>query len=159
MGSDKALLVWRGQTLLEHARLLLRDAGCATVRVVGRRDEPGGIADAEPFAGPARALLDAVCALGDEAKRLLVVPVDMPRLGVTDLAPLLDQDGAMGCHYQDQPLPFMVACTALADVSRQTRSIRSLLSAVGAHTIGLPASRMSAFSNVNTLEDYGRLNV
>ncbi|HBQ16925.1 MAG TPA: molybdenum cofactor guanylyltransferase, partial [Myxococcales bacterium] len=58
MGEDKAGLVYGGQTLLDHARALLEAAGCSSIYVSGRPDEPDGLEDTNPGGGPAHAIID-----------------------------------------------------------------------------------------------------
>ena len=78
MGTDKALLVWAGGTLLTHMHTTLLRAGAAQVVVSGDRPELGGVPDAEPGTGPMGALAQLAPRLQDGA--WLVVPVDMPLL-------------------------------------------------------------------------------
>src|ERR1700712_1952350 len=77
MGEDKALMQIHGLSMLDHTARVLRDMGADLVAVSGSR--PGGIPDHWPVAGPVGGMASAARVLPDAD--LLVVPVDMPRLG------------------------------------------------------------------------------
>jgi molybdopterin-guanine dinucleotide biosynthesis protein A len=87
MGEDKATLMIDGQTMLERTAMALRAAGADLVVVSGAR--PGGIPDRWPQAGPVGGIASAAEVLPDA--EWLIVPVDMPRLGQSVLAPLLSE--------------------------------------------------------------------
>lgn len=157
MGEDKAAIRWRGQPLLDHARTLLRQVGCERIYVLGRPEQPGGIADTERFAGPARALLGAVDRLHQDTQRLVVIPVDMPCLQVEDVTRLLDAPGMQACFYRDHPVPCVASVESLLRVPTQTRSLKALLSVAGATSMDIPDGRRHAFANINTPADIARL--
>jgi molybdenum cofactor guanylyltransferase len=81
-GRDKALEVWRGKTLLEHALASLED--CAERFVVGGTSERYGFADVpihpdlEPFQGSLYALARALELA--QSDRIAVMACDMPGL-------------------------------------------------------------------------------
>lgn len=158
MGEDKAALVWRDRTLLEHARDLMTAMGVGLVRVSGRPDLPDGIADSERHAGPARALCDAARALKGEAGAMLVIPVDMPMLEIADLVPLLDGDPLGARAYADHPLPARLPVDTLTDLPLDdVWSIRQLLKSAGTEWLPLPASRSDHFGNINTRDEFASL--
>jgi molybdenum cofactor guanylyltransferase len=70
-GSDKALHVWRGQTLLLWAKQGL--AGCQNITVIGGQENP----DPKPHLG---ALAGLVRALETGGERVAVTACDMPNL-------------------------------------------------------------------------------
>ena len=93
MGTDKALLVLDGETLLARAVRVLR-ACCDEVFVVGWQRigvdldvpfVPDDIADAGPLAGIASALRHAA------HRRCVVVACDMPRLSATVIRAMIDE--------------------------------------------------------------------
>jgi molybdopterin-guanine dinucleotide biosynthesis protein A len=96
MGRDKALLPWRGTTLLDHALARL-DAVCADVRIlcgaVPRYEDRGRplvideVPGAGPLAGVAAGLRTTAGASG------LFLGVDLPSVTVELLAALADADG------------------------------------------------------------------
>lgn len=85
MGRDKSLVEFAGETLIERALKILRqaglDAGCA-VRIAGGRAELENFApvvgDAEPGRGPLGGICAALAA--SEGRRAVFVPVDLPLL-------------------------------------------------------------------------------
>ena len=87
MGVDKARLLWRGRTLLEHATGMLREAGCSRVLVSG--DYPGYacVPDQFPDRGPLGGLASIVGHAGEA--RWLVVAIDQPLLDASMLRALL----------------------------------------------------------------------
>ncbi|WP_417467038.1 molybdenum cofactor guanylyltransferase [Maricaulis sp.] len=158
MGQDKAELVWRGRSLLDHARALLLATGVSVIHVGGRPQEPDGLPDSQPHAGPARAILDAARILQGRFDSLLVIPVDMPLLGPDQLAPLIAAGAGQARHWADQPLPALVPiepCLALE--SDDIHSIKRLLASL--HAAALPLSGPDApFSNINTPDALARLD-
>lgn len=100
MGTDKALLTWQGNTLLDHARSRLSDAGCDAV-VISRNDS-GGIADLYPDCGPLGGM-HAVIKAHPQARGFLFLPVDMPAVSSDLLRQLLHDDHST--YYQDSVLP------------------------------------------------------
>jgi molybdopterin-guanine dinucleotide biosynthesis protein A len=93
MGRDKALLPWRGATLLDHALHRLRQV-CGRVFILcgpDRRYEQRGlpvIVDAVADAGPLSGLAAGLGALGDEPG--LFLAVDLPHVPVPLLGSLLE---------------------------------------------------------------------
>jgi molybdenum cofactor guanylyltransferase len=81
MGSDKALLEWRGLPLIEHSLETLRGVA-ATVRIVGDRDDLARFApvvhDTFPGSGPLGAIHAALAASTRDWNVFL--PVDLPLL-------------------------------------------------------------------------------
>tara|TARA_R110002072_G_scaffold92350_1_gene205633 strand:+ start:2511 stop:3077 length:567 start_codon:yes stop_codon:yes gene_type:complete len=154
MGRDKALLEWQGETLLSRARALLRSAGVDRVYVGGRTDQPDGLPDNQPHAGPARAILDAASLLHGRCDHMLVIPVDMPLLGPELLTPLLEANPGKARSWQDHPLPALIpvaACRALN--SDDIHSIKRLLARLDAETLAVApvrAGHADPFSNINT---------
>lgn len=156
MGRDKADIVLEGATLLDRACTLLRQAGAADVFIAGRPDRPGGLADAEPGGGPARALIAAADALAAQGwSRLLVVPVDMPRL-TPALVAALGADPGRACAYDGHPLPLHLPLGALNAEARATHALHALLSATGARYLPPPDDE-TLLSNINTPGDLAGL--
>lgn len=162
MGQDKALLEWRGETLLSRARDLLRELGINAIHVGGRPDQPDGLPDSQPHAGPARAILDAASMLRGRCDQLLVIPVDMPLLRPDQLNPLLGAGTGQARSWRDHPLPALIpveACCALA--SDDIHSIKRLLSMLKAETLAVApgqAGQANPFSNINTPEALAELD-
>jgi molybdopterin-guanine dinucleotide biosynthesis protein A len=155
MGEDKAGLVWQGRTLLAHARDLMRECGLENVRISGRPDLPDGLADREIHAGPAHALCDAAEALAGEATELLIIPIDMPRLQMSDLAPLLQGPPDRPCAWADHPLPARIPIATLVGLDRaEIWSVRRLLKSSNTQWMDLPQSRLDHFDNINTRAEF-----
>lgn len=163
MGTDKALLVWAGGTLLTHMHTTLLRAGAAQVVVSGDRPELGGVPDAEPGTGPMGALAQLAPRLQDGA--WLVVPVDMPLLTPELMHALLSVDAACAC-VEDHPLPMALRLDA---------DVRAVMDQVGArdgrgrslhalqqrlHAAHLPASSwQTILRNCNTPHDWAALSM
>ena len=118
MGRDKALLRWRGQTLLDHQLETLRLSGVDQTCVSGRRPEHNGIADPQPGAGPLGGLAGVAAAIQEDVN-LLIVPVDMPLLSPELLRRLGHENPAASClRFAGKILPVRL---------RLDRTARSLL--------------------------------
>ncbi len=156
MGTDKALLDWRGEAQLCRAMRQLREVGCD--QVVVSRNQPGFIVDKficqGPVAGIHAALDQVQC---DEA---LVMPVDMPLLDSLSLVELLNagRDVAHSCYYSDSVLPCYLnnpmAALAVAERRLVARacSVHGLLEALHALSF-TPPSTLHLF-NTNTPHEW-----
>lgn len=165
MGRDKALLPWCGRTLLDHALARFAEAGIARVEVSGDRPAHAGIPDTHPGEGPLAGLLAVAKQHPD--RRLLVVPVDMPRLPAGWLALLAGaRPEARALHYIGAPLPMRIdadTClverlTGWLDDAGGPRALHHLLRDLGAIGIPAPGGVDGAFDNANTPEDWMRMD-
>lgn len=165
MGRDKALLEWQGTPLIEHALRRFHEAGIVHTVVSGERPAQAGIPDHHPGAGPL-AGLHAV-ARAYPGARLLLVPVDMPRLPgiwLAELASAVPEAAAL--HFENHPLPARIDATpellqclaAWLDDPQAPRSLKRLLRQLGASAIAAPERSSAAFDNANTPEDWARIN-
>lgn len=158
MGRDKALLELDGTSLLDRARALLHAAGADPVFVAGRPEEPDGLPDAEPGAGPAMAARDALLGLADAGHELaLVVPVDMPLMTAETLDALVAAAAAGAAAYEGHPLPLCARLRQHALGEADPRSMRDLLTALSAVALSPEGLDARLFTNVNTPEDWRRL--
>ena len=151
-GSDKALALANGRTLLQHALHSLREQ-CAAAIVVGRdqapvvtvADWPG--ADMGPLAGIAGALLYAHTRGFDSVLTVSVDTLGLPAALLRLLGPppsRLDAQPVIG-HWPVTALP--VARSILA--STQTHSVHAFSAQIGARVVALPARP----HNINTVAD------
>jgi molybdenum cofactor guanylyltransferase len=162
MGRDKALLNWRGRTLVEHMVELLSSVPC-DVRVVGRPPLPDIIGDCGPLGGIATALQIS------QTDANLVLAVDLPLLTEDFLryfASRLDSchSAVLGCSLQTGvPICLGIRRSILPLVThrlrRGQRSVSALISAVdskllSARELESAGFAPSMFRNVNTPEDY-----
>jgi molybdopterin-guanine dinucleotide biosynthesis protein A len=158
MGRDKASLSWEGQTLLEHARALLRSIGCKTISISGKPELADGFSDSEPGAGPGRALLDALIDLQTTSlEGLLAIPVDMPELSTEAILPLVSPPYTTARAWHRHPLPVYLPA-GLAQIDRsKARSIRDLLNAGPNERPPLPDQFADQMRNINTPADFEQL--
>jgi molybdenum cofactor guanylyltransferase len=162
MGEDKAMLRIAGMSLLDLSVRALRDVGADQVAISG--DRAGGIADRWPGTGPVGGIASAMHVLPDG--EWLVVPVDMPRLGVDVLAPLLAERRAATAHWQGHPLPMRLtmgraAREALAELmTRPGRacSIAALQERLGATALPLDGLDTRRLVNCNTPDEWREAN-
>lgn len=159
MGADKATLVLDGRTLLDRARHMLAECGVTSagaILVSGRPDEPDGVPDSEPGAGPAHGARDALAALNARGfTRAIIIPVDMPRLTPAHLQPLLSASGSAAA-YADQPLPCVVDTQAVPNDAAP--SLFGLLTAHGVTWLACPADAAAALTSINTPQDWAMLS-
>lgn len=165
MGQDKALLDWQGRSLIDHALRRFAEAGIVETVVSGDRPEHGGIPDQHRGEGPLAGLLAVTEA--HAGRRLLVVPVDMPRLPSAWLARLAAASpSARALHFYGHPLPLRIDATL--DLRRQLtawlddpagpRALKHLLRALDAGTIPTPTASGHELDNANTPDDWARIN-
>ena len=143
-GSPKEFAEYRGETLREHAWRLLGEA-CDERIAVGR----GGLPD--PGTGPVAAIAAGLRAATHELA--VVIPVDMPLLTVGALHVLADacRDAAVS---QAGPLPCAIRRTALPELERGERRLRSVLEQLDAVVVTLADDMLA---NVNEPRDLDRL--
>ncbi|WP_303748508.1 molybdenum cofactor guanylyltransferase [Stenotrophomonas pigmentata] len=156
MGQDKALLRWRGRTLLEHSCALLESLGAHPVRVSG--DYPGfdSVPDSVPRCGPLGGLHSVVETLADGPA--WVVPVDMPLLDVTLLRQLAGAGAASCVTFCGEPVPMYLnidgTCRSLlfemVTGTDGPRSLRMFQRRLGGLELPLPAGAEARLVNCNT---------
>ncbi len=148
MGTDKALLNYKGRTMLEHMHELLRVTGIRDVFVSGSYEGYPCIADDEVFAGPARAISHVMQSL-PQYKGFLFVPVDMPFLDKSTLEALFSQP--VGGYYRHSSLPaFIPKASRISNAV----SVQKLLDDLGIDPVEIPADRLTVLTNTNTPEDW-----
>jgi molybdopterin-guanine dinucleotide biosynthesis protein A len=161
MGQDKALLPYRGTTLVEHVAKTVREA-VGSVALIGDPARLGhlGLAvfpDELPGCGPASGIYTAL--RGTETDWNLVVACDMPAVSSDLLRALLGRaDGAerncvaaMGPFGQPEPLCAVYHRRCLPALGRAIRDkrlrMRDLIKEIGAIWMKVDPS---ALANVNT---------
>lgn len=157
MGQDKAGLVWNGQSLLARAQTILAEAGCTSIWVSGRPDLPNGFADSHRDAGPAHALLDALERLPSDAPGLLALAVDMPLVAVEDLVALTRPAPDHARAWCEHPLPVYLPAHCPRPDRKDVWSIRKLVTPMQIEWLEPSPSRRERLRNVNTPEDFERL--
>jgi molybdopterin-guanine dinucleotide biosynthesis protein A len=156
MGRDKALLPWRGGTLLEHMRGLLLKAGAERVWVSGHYPAFDGIADRVTRCGPLGGLYSVCLQMPDGLA--WVVPVDTPRLTPQLLQQLRQAHQGQCTIYDGHPLPMLFnvdnesrnLLESMIHDPLGPRSLQALQHRLGAHTVRLAPADESAMVNCNT---------
>jgi molybdopterin-guanine dinucleotide biosynthesis protein A len=162
MGEDKALLTIDGQSMLERTTTALRTMGADLVVVSGSR--PGGIPDRWPQAGPVGGIASAAEAIPDA--ELLVVPVDMPRLGHAVLEPLMSERSQRAARWNGHPLPMRFTLdahvreqlTALMRLTGRDCSVSALQTRIGTTTLPLGMLDPGLLANCNTPDEWREVN-
>ncbi|OLF79297.1 molybdopterin guanine dinucleotide synthase [Alteromonas sp. W12] len=117
MGQDKALMRYKGRTLIDNASLLLQSASCDKVLI--SRNAPGFLNDRIEDAGPlsgVHAVLDALSQSDNHNGNpceLLVLPVDMPQMTPELLRILVSRgrEAEKACYVEKRFLPFYLPVT------------------------------------------------
>jgi molybdopterin-guanine dinucleotide biosynthesis protein A len=162
MGEDKATMTIGGVTMLDRTARVLRSMGVDRVAVSGSR--PGAIADRWPKAGPVGGMASAAEVLPDA--ELLVVPVDMPRLGKDVLMPLLAQRSERAARWAGHPLPMRLtldattreALAVLMTLSGRDCSVSALQARIGTTTLPLDGLDPLGLANCNTPDEWREAN-
>lgn len=151
-GSDKAVAMLDGQTLLDHALAALR-AHCDAVVVVGRE---GGIADwPRPDMGPLGAIAGALRhAAANGFGQMLTAPVDCVRLP-PDLRARLEPASAF---VDTQPVVGLWSVAALDALQamltgEDDHAVRAFARRIGARGVAVDF----ALPNINSTDDLARL--
>jgi molybdenum cofactor guanylyltransferase len=171
MGSDKALLKYRGVTLAQHiAQSVTQAAGSAVL--VGDQKRYAGlgyevIPDLYPGEGPLGGVLTALRNSGADWN--LIVACDMPELTAAFLTGLIDAAESHDCDVfaplgpdgATEPLCAVYHKSARAGLDqafqRGERQMRVVLKEV--RTATLPVPELARFQNVNTPGDWKRYAV
>jgi molybdopterin-guanine dinucleotide biosynthesis protein A len=166
MGRDKALLVFRGQTLVERALATLRQV-TDEVAIVGDRPDLGRFAEI---------ISDAACGVGPVAGLVaglkhctrdwaMFMPVDVPLLRGEILLRMIEAAetaDALGlvpvADGLSQPLCLVLHRTLKDGLERQMlggerKVMRALEGAAGSRLVQMPLSDSEQFANLNTPED------
>jgi molybdopterin-guanine dinucleotide biosynthesis protein A len=165
---DKALLVWRGRTLLEHAIDRLQ-ALTDDVRILCGPKERYG-----EFSRPL--VLDELCGVGPiaglhaalhatDSERIVWIGVDLPRVTVKTLRSVLDATGSVAAVARS-PRGLEPLCASFATAQCRARVVRSLgrgtlklTDAIGAADIRLVDGSLEEFLNVNSPDDAAALGI
>jgi molybdenum cofactor guanylyltransferase len=152
MGTNKALLPYRGRPLVEHMMGKLLQAGCIDVHISGEVPGYQGVPDMARYEGPARAITGLMTRFKGKYDGFLFVPVDMPLLAMEALEELLHQTGS--AFYDGHPLPAFILSSPSDEAGP---SIRAVLQAVDAKAISLPEEWERGMANINTKEEWEAL--
>lgn len=158
MGQDKADILYRGKSLLEHAVDLLASFGVRQTIVLGKPDHAFGIADPLPNAGPAANIAAWVSALyqgnssqatAKEPLQLVILPVDMPLLGRVQLQALNANEN--GGYFDDLYLPLIA--TVDRPLSCNGARMKDLLTALKLNAVAVQKAWQPALTNFNSVAD------
>ena len=167
MGREKAALVFEGEPVLQRIDRLMGEVGLVPVYSL-RGDqldllpqEREVLHDRWPDAGPLGGIATALDAFPGMA--ILVVPVDMPLLGVEHLRLLLCSGGAdvacLGAGSALSPLPslWMPVCrdAVVREVEARRLAVRAMLDQLRVKLATVPDT---ALWNVNHPDDYRELS-
>jgi molybdenum cofactor guanylyltransferase len=161
MGREKALLPYRGTTLVEHVAQAARSA-VGSVTLIGDPAKFGHlglrvIGDEGPSRGPASGIYTALRNTATDWN--LVVACDMPAVSVEMLRALVSQAdttgrdcvAAAGADGQPEPLcaVYHRRCLPMLDAALRDKRLkmRDLLGEIGVHLLAVPTP---ALANVNT---------
>ena len=178
MGNDKALLPWRGVSLLEYL-CAVASQNTDRVLVTGREkpadwtvEETVFLRDQIPDLGPLIGLKTALAwAQKEGVQMVLLLACDMPLLSFQALRWLLEQaDFAISRNglivrndARLEPLfsLYNVSCLPLieAQLAQKRRSLQALIAAGNFAFIDAPAEIAAQLKNVNTREDWARLEL
>jgi len=100
MGTNKALLEFKGKTLIEYMMSLVASVCSGKVYCSGAVPGYKYLEDEKPHTGPAEAILSVVRQIGSTYRGILFVPVDMPNLTTEILRTLLQKEGTDGACFQ-----------------------------------------------------------
>lgn len=165
MGQDKAELIWRGQSFLNHTRALLDACGALPILISGVE---GGLPDKIPGGGPVSGLcaLRDIVAQGQGPLNWIILPVDMPLLQPQTVKRLMAKD-APATYFEDKPLPLCLRFDEIAprvfdDIAErlkkgQSTSVYGFLKTVKGQAITPLPHEMPELVNINTRQEFEQL--
>jgi molybdenum cofactor cytidylyltransferase len=170
MGSPKALLPWRGTTLLAYALRTLREAsaepivvvlGLAHEQIQQQVPELAGtrvVLNLDEASGRSGSIRIGSAALPDDVRRLIVQSVDQPT-SADVLRALLDVDAAvvvpMHAGRRGHPVCFSGALVPeLREVSEQTEGLRAVVRRHADDVVEVPVEDPSVSWNLNDPRAY-----
>ena len=174
MLEDKAELIWKQKSLLEHTEQLLKDAGCFEVLASNNNSNnnyPNHIQDRYPQSGPL-AGIDACLAHTLEhftaASSMLIMPVDMPLMSQTLLTHLIEQsEQGKATYYSLGRFPLILPVSLrLSQFLKETLdthqsgkgvSIKQLLFQLESKVLSIDKEQQPAFFNCNTPQQWRSL--
>jgi molybdenum cofactor guanylyltransferase len=160
MGRDKAMLRWRGDSLLAHMQQRLHASGVSRVIVSGSYPHCDAVPDRFAGMGPLGGLASVAASLPDAV--LLVVPVDMPLLSAAALRHLRES-AECGCLcFEHQPLPLRLRLDAasrqvlatLLEGPASGRSLRALHAALHGESLPLPGEWQGQLQDADTPDEW-----
>jgi molybdopterin-guanine dinucleotide biosynthesis protein A len=164
MGRNKALLPWRGTTLLDYVAGEVR-AAAGSLAIVGPTGQYEGfpeIADLFTGAGPLGGVITAL--RSSEAEWNLIVACDMPGINASVLREMLDGAQAaepdcllpVGPSGRPEPLCAVWHKRAEPILTRALETgVRKMTDAMeGLHVVRWPIANGEVFRNVNTPDDW-----
>ena len=153
MGTDKALLIHKGLTLLQHARALLQTLDVSQTIILGRPNEPDGSEDYAPGEGPA-ANIAAFINTQKPPYKLVVLPVDMPLVETVQMAHLMSY--TEGAFFDDLYLPFYANITESKNI--HAVKMKQLLQHLHIAPVPIKANWQRNLANINENGDLALLN-
>ena len=162
MGSDKALLPYKGKRLVDVVAEVVREAGIENLYVSGEIDGYASLPDLLAERGPMGGICSSAVRLHNQYQRALFIPVDMPLLSAELIHLLMAQPEA--CYFEHHPLPCLLSldkktmrqldASAQTLARKQKLSVQSFLAALGAQSIETSPSLERALTNTNTPEEW-----
>lgn len=158
MGNDKAAILYKNKSLLDHAIDLLVSFGLRETIVLGKPDHMFGVADPILGAGPATNIVAWINGLyqngsknarSREPLRLVILPVDMPLLGIEQLQALNKRE--QGGYFEDLYLPLIA--TVDRPLSCRGTRMKDLLATLELKPVVAPNIWQPALKNFNSTAD------
>jgi len=135
MGSDKAQLKIGNQSLLDHAQIILANAGIKDIYISGKQ----GLVDQFHNKGPLSGILSSLISLQQFAY-IVFIPVDMPFL-TKELIQELISNHYSAIHFEGNNLPLMIKNTLeireilLNQINNNHLSIYGFLNELGTESL------------------------
>lgn len=155
MGVNKVFMNYKGVSLVDRARAMLEKMPEISKTVVsGTPEHIEAVADRRPYDGPAQAMLGIIEQLPDY-DGYMFVPVDMPLLTAIDIRHLIQTETSGS--FEGWPLPAFIKRPQYLEPLQEIRSVRDLLDAVGSSNVTPTRDMQAHLFNVNTPEDWQKL--
>jgi molybdopterin-guanine dinucleotide biosynthesis protein A len=170
MFEDKAELIWKQKSLLDHTKQLLKDAGCFEV-LISNNTNPNYIHDRYPNSGPLAgidACLAHVLEHFIDVSSMLLMPVDMPLMSQSLLSDLIEKSEQDKATYYSlgrfplilpvsEDLSKLLKYTLEKQQSGKGVSIKQLLSHLENQILTIDEAQKTAFYNCNTPQQWRSL--
>ena len=168
MGTDKALLKYRGNRMIDHIEAVFRTAGIENIFVSGEYEGFDCIYDKYPNAGPVGGICSIINALYGRFTRVVILPIDLPNISPIIVRNLqIANDKMQAVYFENEPLPLFLKldmdinlkCSEINSklVAGASFSVKQFLAQLNCQILPISQEIKSCLTNTNSPEDWAKV--